>query len=239
MAHVYAYHDSPSFTRSNTATGPELPGRFGVLLYELLTGKTPFDPQSLLQAGLDQMRRIIREQEPQRPSTRLSTLADADLTTAASHRRIEPPRLVNLIRGDLDWIAMKALEKDRTRRYETADGLAADVQRHLRNEPVAARPPSQLYRLHKAVQRHRLDLAAVVSIATTLVIGTTVSFTLRKPRRFIAPLCAWRLATSGRRPTWHCARGYWKQTRVERRSHAKALPSCWRRWRRNNGRRGN
>src|SRR5437899_10180344 len=117
----------------------------GVLLYELLTGQTPFDPKTLAAAGLDEMRRTIREKEPQRPSTRLSTMLESDLTTTAKHRQTEPPKLIHLLRGDLDWIVMKSLEKDRTRRYETANGLGLDIQRYVNNEPVLARPPSNLY----------------------------------------------------------------------------------------------
>src|SRR4030095_6149356 len=108
----------------------------GVLLYELLTGKTPFDAKELLAIGLDAMRRTIREQEPQRPSTRISTLAQDELSTTAQRRGIEAPKLLSELRGDLDWIVMKALEKDRAHRYETANGLAADIKRHLDNEPV-------------------------------------------------------------------------------------------------------
>src|SRR6476469_435531 len=108
----------------------------GVLLYELLTGQTPVDAKDLRAAGLDAMRHIIREQEPARPSTRLSTLLAADLTIVAGHRHAEPPRLIHLIRGDLDWIVMKALEKDRTRRYDTANSLAMDIERYLHCEPV-------------------------------------------------------------------------------------------------------
>src|SRR5437773_179894 len=132
----------------------------GVLLYELLTGKTPFDSKELLEAGLDAMRRTIREQEPERPSTKLSTMVAGELTTTANRRQTEPPKLVHAVRGDLDWIVMKALDKDRGRRYDTANGLATDLQRHLDSEPVVARPPSQLYSFQKSVQRNKLAFAA-------------------------------------------------------------------------------
>ncbi len=147
----------------------------GVLLYELLTGKTPFDPQELLQSGLDAMRRTIREQEPPRPSTRLSTMLDVDLTAVAQRHGAEPPRLIHLIRGDLDWITMKALEKDRTRRYETANGLALDLERHLKNETIIARPPSSAYRFQKLVQRNKLAFAAAAVVSGVLVLGVIVS----------------------------------------------------------------
>jgi serine/threonine protein kinase/WD40 repeat protein len=147
----------------------------GVLLYELLTGKTPFDTRQLLAAGLDELRRTIREQEPMRPSTRLSTMGEVDLTTVAQARHAEPARLRNLLRGDLDWIVMKCLEKDRTRRYETANGLARDVERHLRNEPVLARPPSRLYEFQKTLRRHWIGFAATATVLVALAIGTLVS----------------------------------------------------------------
>src|SRR5207237_7573527 len=147
----------------------------GVLLYELLTGRPPFDPSELLQSGLDEMRRTIREQEPDRPSTRLSTMAEGELTTVAKHRHTEAPRLIHLVRGDLDWIVMKCLEKDRTRRYETANGLAMDVQRHLSNEPVLARPPSQLYRFQKLARRNKVALVAVASVLFALIVGLAMS----------------------------------------------------------------
>ena len=147
----------------------------GVLLYELLTGQTPFDAKELLKAGLDEMRRRIREQEPARPSTRLSTMLAADLTTIATHRQSAPPKLVHLVRGDLDWIVMKCLEKDRTRRYETANGLAADIQRHLKNEPVLAIPPSSLYRLQKWIRRNKLLFGALSAVAAALLMGIMVS----------------------------------------------------------------
>jgi serine/threonine protein kinase len=143
----------------------------GVLLYELLTGKTPFDAHELQQAGLDEIRRTIREQEPVRPSTRLSTMLGADLTAIAKHRKVEPPKLIHLLRGDLDWIVMKCLEKDRTRRYATANGLAADIQRHLQNELVVARPPSVGYRIQKMARRHRLAFATTTAVAAALLIG--------------------------------------------------------------------
>src|SRR5258706_6328924 len=127
----------------------------GVLLYELLTGNTPFDAKELLAAGMDEMRRKIREDEPAKPSTSLSTMTAIDLTTVARHRHVEPPRLIHLIRGDLDWLVMKCLEKDRTRRYETANALAMDLQRHLKDEPVVACPPSNLYRFQKLVRRNK------------------------------------------------------------------------------------
>jgi serine/threonine protein kinase len=124
----------------------------GVLLYELLTGSTPFNAGELLKSGLDEIRRVIREQEPVPPSTRLSKLTKADLTTVAKSRHSEPPTLIRAIHGDLDWIVMKALEKDRTRRYPTAHGLSLDVLRFLASEAVSARPPSKIYRL-RAVRR--------------------------------------------------------------------------------------
>src|SRR5689334_3204724 len=113
----------------------------GVLLYELLTGKTPFDQKELLAAGLDEMRRTIREKEPLRPSTRLGTMAADALTTTAKQHHTDASKLIHLLRGDLDWIAMKCLEKDRARRYDTANALAGDIQRFLADEPVSATPP--------------------------------------------------------------------------------------------------
>ncbi|MBI2950405.1 MAG: protein kinase, partial [Verrucomicrobia bacterium] len=147
----------------------------GVLLYELLTGKTPFDAKELLAAGLDEMRRTIREQEPVRPSTRLRTMLDADQSTTAQHRGIEVPKLIHLLSGDLDWIVMKCLEKDRAHRYETANGLARDIERHLNHEPVTARPPSTAYRVQKFVRRNKVMVTASAAVAAALVLGTVVS----------------------------------------------------------------
>jgi serine/threonine protein kinase len=155
----------------------------GVLLYELLTGSTPFDTGELLKSGLDEIRRVIREEEPVRPSTRLSKLGNADLTTIAQQRKSEPPMLIRAVRGDLDWIVMKALEKDRTRRYETANGLALDVQRFLGNEVISARPPSKLYKLQKTVLRNKLLFTGIGVIAVLLVVSLIiVSASLAKER---------------------------------------------------------
>lgn len=150
----------------------------GVLLYELLTGQTPFDSKELLQAGLDAMRRMIREKEPARPSTRLSTLLETERTRVANHRQTDGLRLVNLLRGDLDWIVVKSLEKDRSRRYETANGLGMDIQRYLNDEPVVARPPSNFYRFQKLFRRHKVLFAALGAVAVALLIGLAVSTSL-------------------------------------------------------------
>jgi eukaryotic-like serine/threonine-protein kinase len=125
----------------------------GVLLYELLTGTTPFDKKRLSSAAFDEIRRIIREEEPVRPSTRLSTLGES-LSIISTQRGMDPAKLGQLLRGDLDVIVMKALEKDRNRRYETATALADDVRRFLAKEPIVARPASSVYRLKKFVVRN-------------------------------------------------------------------------------------
>ena len=131
----------------------------GVLLYELLTGVTPLEKQTLERVGPDEMRRLIRESDPPKPSTRISSLG-VTAATVSEHRRTDHAKLVQLVRGDLDCIVMKALEKDRTRRFDTASSLAADVQRYLNDEPIEARPPSTTYRLTKFTRRHRMRIAA-------------------------------------------------------------------------------
>src|SRR5262245_29589585 len=143
----------------------------GVLLYELLVGKTPFDGKELLMSGLDEMRRTIREKEPIRPSTRLDSLMGDERTTTAKRRGAEMTKLTAMLRGDLDWIVMKCLEKDRTRRYETANGLAADVHRFLKQEPVIARPPTVSYRFQKMVRRNKLAFAAASAVTLALIAG--------------------------------------------------------------------
>jgi len=175
----------------------------GVLLYELLAGSTPFDPKELMASGIDAMRKTIREKEPVRPSTKLSqTLVAANVSSlisstaerptteeevrADSRRLLRLRETITLLKGDLDWIVMKCLEKDRTRRYETANGLAADITRHLTNEPVVARPPSTGYRLQKAFRRNKLAFAAGTAITAALVlgvIGTTIGLVRAERQR--------------------------------------------------------
>ncbi len=145
----------------------------GVLLYELLAGETPFDRERLRDAAFDEMLRIIREEEPPKPSQRLTS--SGSLPSIAANRHVEPARLSNLVRGELDWIVMKSLEKDRTRRYETADKLAEDVEHYLKDEAVAACPPSTGYRFRKFARRNKPLIVTSAAIAAALVVGTGVA----------------------------------------------------------------
>jgi len=142
----------------------------GVLLYELLTGTTPFDKQRFKEAAYDEIRRIIREEEPPKPSTRISTLGQA-ATTVSTQRKSDPRRLSQLFRGELDWIVMKCLEKNRDRRYETANGLVADVQHYLNDEPVQACPPSAGYRFRKFLRRNERALTTTSAVVLTALIA--------------------------------------------------------------------
>jgi serine/threonine protein kinase len=173
----------------------------GVLLYELLTGTTPFDKERFKQAAQDEIFRIIREEEPPKPSTRLSSLSLAAaareragvrvsscLASISAQRQTEPAKLTKLVRGELDWIVMKALEKDRTRRYETASGMARDIERYLHDEPVEACPPSSLYRVKKFVRRNKGPVVAAGLVLLSLiagVIGTTYGLIRAEQQRLV------------------------------------------------------
>jgi serine/threonine protein kinase/WD40 repeat protein/tetratricopeptide (TPR) repeat protein len=166
----------------------------GVLLYELLTGTTPFDKERLRTATFDEIRRIIREEEPPKPSTRISTLGQA-AATLSTQRKSDPNGLSQLFRGELDWIVMKCLDKDRNRRYETASALARDIERYLHDEPVQACPPSAAYRFRKFARRHRTVLATSTLMAGVLVLGTVVSVWLAVRAIDAEGLAAKRLVT--------------------------------------------
>ena len=150
----------------------------GVMLYELLTGSTPFERKELFSVSYDEIRRIICETDPPKPSTRLSSLGD-ELSEVAKLRQVHPGELCKIISGDLDWVVMKTLEKDRNRRYETANELAMDIERHLRDEPVVAGPPSTIYRLRKFIRRNRTGVLVGLVVIAALLIGlclATVGF---------------------------------------------------------------
>ncbi|HEY5909524.1 MAG TPA: serine/threonine-protein kinase [Verrucomicrobiae bacterium] len=147
----------------------------GVLLYELLTGRTPFETTDLLRLGVEELRRTICERDPLSPSAKLRTLNNEELTKTARRLQVEAPRLVSQLRGDLDWIVLKCLEKDRTRRYATANALAEDIERYLHEEAILARPPSRLYSLQKLMRRNRMAFLFGAVAVATLVLATIVS----------------------------------------------------------------
>ena len=147
----------------------------GVLLYELLAGRPPFNQQELVSSGLDRMRKILREADPLRPSALLTSLSNKDLTVTARLRQEEPTKLIRSLKGDLDWIVMKALEKDRQRRYDTVNALSMDVRRYLGNIPVVARPPTPYYRLKKLIQRNKVVFASGTAVVLSLIVGFGVS----------------------------------------------------------------
>ena len=146
----------------------------GVLLYELLTGTTPLEEQQLRQAAYTEMQRLIREEEAPRPSTRLSSLGGS-ATVLAGNRGLDVKRLVQLLAGDLDWLVMKALEKDRNRRYDTPASFAEDIERYLRHEAILARPPSTVYKLKKFAQRNRAAAITTAAVAASLILGIVIA----------------------------------------------------------------
>jgi WD40 repeat protein/serine/threonine protein kinase len=150
----------------------------GVLLYELLTGRPPFDGEELMRGGIDALRRTICETDPAKPSTRLRQLPLGEQSIVAGFRGTEPPRLISIVRGDLDWIVLKALEKDRSRRYESAGALAMDLRRHLENEPVGARPPSGWDAFQKLVRRNRTFFLSAFASALALIVGLGIATVL-------------------------------------------------------------
>ncbi|HZZ27930.1 MAG TPA: tetratricopeptide repeat protein [Pirellulales bacterium] len=145
----------------------------GVLLYELLTGTTPFGHGRLQSAAFDEMLRIIREEEPEKPSTRLSTTKE--LPSIAASRQLDPKKLTGLMKGELDWVVMKSLEKDRGRRYETANAFVQDIERYLHDEPVAARATSSVYRIRKTIRRNRLAFTAAAAVLVAVIAGGVIS----------------------------------------------------------------
>ena len=159
----------------------------GVLLYELLTGHTPFDGKELIKSGMENLRRTLREKEPPRPSAMLAALPAEELAAVARRRGIGPDRLIGLAQGDLDWVVMKALEKDRARRYATAHELALDIQRYLNGEAVLARPPGRIYLLQKMIRRNKAPFIAAASVLAALCLGlglaTWLFFQERAARR--------------------------------------------------------
>jgi serine/threonine protein kinase len=180
---AYMSPEQAAFTSADVDTRTDIYS-LGVLLYELLTSTTPFDTQKLLKAGLDEVRRVIRDEEPVRPSTRLSTMIAEDLANVSKHHQVDVPKLIREMSGDLDWIVMKALEKDRARRYQTTNSLAQDIRCYLDNETVSARQPSRFYQFQKLVLRHKLEFAAIGVVLTILLAGLAVTtWSLSNERR--------------------------------------------------------
>ncbi len=181
---LYMAPEQASFNALDVDTRADIYA-LGVILYELLTGSTPIARESMRQAALDEMLRVIRDVEPPTPSSRIS--ASEALATLAANRHVEPARLSRLVRGDLDWIAMKALAKERERRYASAVGLADDLERYLHHEPVSAGPPTAAYRLRKFVRRNRVQVASAGLVLLALglgVVGTTLGlFEARRQQR--------------------------------------------------------
>jgi serine/threonine protein kinase/tetratricopeptide (TPR) repeat protein len=192
---VYMSPEQAALSSLDVDTRTDIYG-LGILLYELLTGRPPFDAKTLAAAGYDEMRRIIRDVEPPKPSSRLSTAAGNERDLLAKARHLPPEKLHRSVEPDLDWIVMKAIEKDRTRRYETANGLALDIQRFLADEPVSATPPSAAYKFRKFARRHKAALRVAAVIAALLIAATIVSSWLAVRARDAEKLANERLKNS-------------------------------------------
>ena len=145
------------------------------MLYELLTGTTPFDKEMLKNTNSEELRRMLREEDPPRPSARISSLDARALSTVSERRCTDPRRITTDVRGELDWIVMKALDKDRNRRYQSATALAEDIQRYLNDEPALACPPSMAYRVGKLARRNKTAIATSILVAALLIVGIGVS----------------------------------------------------------------
>ena len=173
---MYMSPEQAKFSRLDVDTRSDIYS-LGVLMYELVTGTTPFDEATLKRVGFDEVRRMLREEEPPLPSSRVGTLKNDLLSTVADQRKIDPGRLSHSLRGEVDWIVMKCLEKDRNRRYESANALASDIERYLACEPVQACPPSATYRLRKLARRHKAAFlaGAAVIMASLVAVGSLVS----------------------------------------------------------------
>ena len=196
----------------------------GVILYELLTGLRPIDAKRLKKAALAEMIRIIQEDEPSKPSTRLST--DESLPSMAALRQTEPRRLMALLRGELDWVVMKCLEKSRERRYETVNGLARDIQRYLADEPVEARPPSAGYRLSKFLRRNKGPVVAAALVLLALlagIAGTTFGLIRAEQRRIEALSTAGTSRTRRASRPWHRRRSRTIRSNWRLRTRAKRM----------------
>jgi len=210
----------------------------GVLLYELLTGSTPFDSERIREADFDEVRRMIREMEPPRPSARLSTLAAGAAGTISARRKTDPAGLCHSMRGELDWIVMKALEKDRTRRYETASDFAQDIPRYLADEPVQACPPSTAYRLRKFVRRNRPKVLAgatvVCGLVTLLIFGIilfAIAFRREKTLRHAAQQSAQQAVQSQQLPEQSQQRAEQSELEARRMAYASDIMLASRAWR--------
>ena len=177
---------------------------WGVLLYELLTGSPPLQAERLQRSAFAEIQHLILEEEAPKPSTRLSSLGNK-LSTIAESRKVDPAKLQRDVAGDLEWIVMRSLEKDRNRRYETASGFANDLRRYLNDEPVVARPPSMAYRVRRFARRNKAILATTAIVVAALFAATIIQRFHKQSARTKLPMLQWSTsARLGTRPNWPC-----------------------------------